>query len=146
MRTLAIVLALIIGLAAPGAAAPPEHTGGPGGNDNPPGQNNGSQAPPGQTKTDKPAGPPGQVKKQPGAGTPAPPDQDAAQDAVEQQQALPLARIVKIAERRTSARVINARMLNVSGHLLYQLTMLDAGGKSWRDYYLADSGRAVVLR
>jgi hypothetical protein len=75
-----------------------------------------------------------------------PPDQDAAQQAVERLEALPLAKIVKIAERRAVGKVINARLLRVSGVLLYQLTRLDDGGKSWRDYYNAATGNPVLVR
>jgi len=71
-------------------------------------------------------------------------DQDAAQQAVRRHEAMPLARIIGIAERRTPARVINARLLRVSGVLLYQLTLLDKDGRSWRDYYAAASGNPVM--
>jgi hypothetical protein len=72
-------------------------------------------------------------------------DKDAAQQAVQQNEALPLSRIIVIAEKQTEGRVINARLLRVSGVLLYQLTILNGEGRSWRKYYSAASGNPVVL-
>lgn len=74
-----------------------------------------------------------------------PSDQDAAQRAVQRREALPLSKIIGIAQKQTEGRVINARLLRVSGVLLYQLTILDGEGRSWRDYYSAASGNPVVL-
>lgn len=117
-------------------------------------------APPGKPTDDKPT-PPGKAKETgepagPGKAKPPPPgqtsttgkgkpkpDQDAAQDAVQADQALPLVEIVKIAKSLKEGRVVNARLLRVNGVLLYQLTMLDESGHSWRDYYLARSGNPV---
>jgi hypothetical protein len=146
MRTLAILLAaLTIGFAMPSAAAPPPHaSGGANGADNGGG---GGGAPPAaspaaQEQAKKDGVPPDRAKK---AGH-GPPDQDAAHSAVLRLEALPLAKIIKIAERRMAGRVINARLLRVSGVLLYQLTRLDEVGRSWRDYYNAATGNPVVLR
>jgi hypothetical protein len=171
-----LLAALAFGLVAPALAAPPDHAGGPGGNpagpgptappspEPPPTPSSPATSPPptspGQAKKDgAPEGqgkakpgkavnePPGQAKKSQNANRPAAPtDQNEAQQAVENEQALPLAQIIKIAERRTPGRVINARMLTVSGVLLYQVTLLDDDGRSWRNYYLAKSGNPVVLR
>lgn len=116
-------------------------------------------APQGKAKEDKPT-PPGKAKDStgpgndsatpPGQGTSGgkskpKPDQDAAQDAVETEQALPLVEIVKIAKSLNDGRVVNARLLRINGVLLYQLTMLDESGRSWRDYYLARSGNPVSM-
>jgi uncharacterized membrane protein YkoI len=110
--------------------------------------------PPGQAKKDdEPAKPPkkdpdpsGQEKKAGKSSSAVPPDQDVAQSAVERLEALPLAKIIKVAEGRTAGKVINARLLRVSGVLLYQLTRLDDKGRTWRDYYNAATGNPVVLR
>jgi len=74
-----------------------------------------------------------------------PKDQNEAQKAVEERRALPLAKIIKIAERRDKGTVINARLVRVSGVLLYQLTLLNDAGRSWRVYYHAQRGNPVVL-
>ena len=103
-------------------------------------------------KPDKPpkADPPKQAKK----GDPTPkttpkkplvPDQDAAQKAVALKQALPLAKIIAIAATHSAGRVINARLVQINSVLLYQLTLLDEAGRSWREYYHASSGNPVVL-
>lgn len=131
MRPLAIFLAaLVMALSPPAVLAKP---------DTPPGQ----AAKPGQ------ADPPGQAKKEdkpepPGQGSAA--DQDEAQRAVETHEALPLARIVAVAETRSAGHVINARLVRVDGVLLYQLTLLDEDGRSWREYYHARTGHPVVIR
>ena len=153
MKRLTLILtAPLIALALPGMAAPPEHAGGPGGNPSPPGQaaeSGPSVAPSPPAQGGSGSSPPGQGEAggQPGArddpGVPS--DQDAAQRAVQRREALPLSKIIGIAERQTEGRVINARLLRVSGVLLYQLTILDGDGRSWRDYYLAASGNPVVL-
>jgi len=177
MRTPAILLmALAVGLALPGLAAPPHANGngsgqgappqaaeppspprqgpptGPGGaaaKDGPSpaqlprGSANSDDAPDKAKKDPKPAGPSTPPAK---PSTPPAGDQDEAQQAVQEQAALPLAKIIKIAEGRQVGRVINARLLRVSGVLLYQLTRLDDGGNSWRDYYNAATGNPVVLR
>lgn len=114
----------------------------------PPGQTKKTNESPDQAKThdvrpdqERKAG-----KSGPAGGAAATPDQDAAQSAVERLEALPLAKIIKVAEGRRAGKVINARLLRVSGVLLYQLTRLDDKGKSWRDYYNAATGNPVVLR
>ncbi len=90
---------------------------------------------------------PGQTQAQPRKAQPAgpPQEQNKALDAVQKGEALPLARIVQIAEGLSGARVINARLLTVRNVLLYKLTMLNETGYSWRDYYYARTGNRVVL-
>ena len=155
MKRLTLILtAPLIALALPGMAAPPEHAGGPGGNPSPPGQaaeSGASPSPSAPAQSGSGSPPSAQAGKkagqQPGAsgdqGVPS--DQDAAQRAVQRREALPLSKIIGIARKQTAGRVINARLLRVSGVLLYQLTILDGEGRSWRDYYLAASGNPVVL-
>ena len=72
----------------------------------------------------------------------------AAREAstVASREALPLARIITIAETGTTGRVINARLTRVDGTLLYQLTFLDDSGRSWREYFYARTGNPVVIR
>lgn len=125
-----MLAAVVIGLGSVGIAAPPDHAGGPGGN---------SGASPAQAASSGP--PTGYPASKPGASS----DQDAAQRAVLRHEALPLSKIIGIAEKLTEGRVINARLLRVSGVLLYQLTVLNSEGRSWRDYYSAASGNPVVL-
>ena len=68
-----------------------------------------------------------------------------AQRAVDAREALPLARIVAVAETRSTGRVINARLLRANGVLLYALTLLDDAGRSWREYYYARTGNPVAI-
>jgi hypothetical protein len=165
MRTLAILLAtLAITLSPPAALAKTDKT--------PPGQVDEADKPdpPGQAKPDKPDPPgqvkngdkpeppghvkhdepPGQVKKGGDAPNLTPPgtandEIDEAQRAVERHEALPLAKIISIAEAGTTGRVINARLVRIDSTLLYQLTFLDDAGLSWRAYYYARSGNPVNI-
>lgn len=80
----------------------------------------------------------------PGAAASSPVDQDEALRAVERGEAVPLSQIVTIAEGRPQGgHVVNARLVRIEDFLLYQLTMLDDTGRSWRDYYYARSGNPV---
>jgi uncharacterized membrane protein YkoI len=72
-------------------------------------------------------------------------DQDEALRAVEAREALPLAWIVAIAEATAGVHVVNARLVRIDNVLLYQLTLLNDEGRSWRAYYLARSGNPVAL-
>lgn len=103
----------------------------------PPGQEKNKQTPPGQDKADGDV-PPGQ-QHHPQA------EQDEAQAAVESNDALPLARIVEIAQVSKAGRVIDAKLVRIDGFLLYELTMLDDDGRSWRDYYYARTGNPVTI-
>lgn len=149
MRPLAILLAALVMALSPPAvlAAKPDKT--------PPGQAADKAEPPGQAnRGDKPE-PPGQAgdgPNPPGPDGNGPPgqgetatEQDDAQRAVERHEALPLARIVAVAETRSDGHVINARLVRIDGVLLYQLTLLDDGGRSWREYYYARTGNPVVI-
>ena len=144
MRALAIVLAaLVMALSAPAVLAK---------SGTPPGQAKKAEKsePPGQAKKDDKPEPPGRAKSGQGPDGNGPPgrqtEQDDAQQAVRAHEALPLARIVAVAEGRSSGHVINAKLVRVDGVLLYQLTMLDEGGRSWREYYYARTGNPVVIR
>ncbi len=120
---------------AKGKANPP----GPDGN-GPPGQAGGGPNPPGPDGN----GPPGQTGPEDGGGSAS--DQNAAQQAVEAKEALPLTRIMSIAQTRSAGgHVINARLVRIDGVLLYQLTMLDDDGRSWREYYYARTGNPVII-
>lgn len=162
MRALAIVLgALVIVLSAPvlakseKAASPPHSASNGGGNS---GRANGDKPdPPGQAKKDEtPAvnnghGSNGGTPPTQGSAPSVPPGQamaneaDEAQRAVEAREALPLARIVAVAETRSTGRVINARLVRVDGVLLYALTLLDDAGRSWREYYHASTGNPMAI-
>lgn len=165
MRPIAILLAaLVMALTPPAVLAKTDKT--------PPGQaaKAANPEPPGQARQDDKQEPPGQGGSGPnppgpdGAGPPGPDgngppgpdgdgppgqsmatDQDDAQRAVERHEALPLARIVAVAETRSDGHVINARLVRIEGVLLYQLTMLDDTGRSWREYYDARTGNPVVI-
>ena len=67
-----------------------------------------------------------------------------AQRAVETHQALPLARIVAVAATRSEGRVVNAKLMRIDDTLLYELTLLDETGRSWREYYYARTGNPVI--
>lgn len=77
--------------------------------------------------------------------TPLSDDQDEALRAVEAHEALPLARIVAIAEATAGVHVVDARLVRIDNVLLYQLTLLNDDGRSWRAYYLARSGNPVAI-
>jgi uncharacterized membrane protein YkoI len=159
MKTLAIILATFaIALSPPAALAKTDKTP-PGQEDKgdkpePPGQTQQTTKPepPGQVKNgDKPE-PPGQMKNGdtgPGIGaTPYGSTNDEigeAQRAVERHEALPLAKIITIAEAGTTGRVINARLVRVDATLLYQLTFLDDAGRSWRAFFYARTGNPVTI-
>jgi hypothetical protein len=127
----------------------------PGQGDTPPGQQN---TPPGQSGTPQGQGgtppgqggtPPGQAKKDgdvPPGQQHALTEQDEAQALVESKDALPLTRIVEIAQGIKTGRVIDAKLVHVDGFLLYELTMLDESGRSWRDYFYARTGNPVIIR
>jgi uncharacterized membrane protein YkoI len=70
-------------------------------------------------------------------------DQNGALDAVKSGQALPLSEIIALAQRAWGGRVIDAKLVQARGNLLYRLTMLDDGGVSRRVYYQARTGQAV---
>ncbi|RYE08771.1 MAG: hypothetical protein EOP22_12190 [Hyphomicrobiales bacterium] len=143
------LMALVLALVAPPALAKSEKAAQPqaGAPGTPPGQAKADTPPPGQAKKDddKPL-PPGQAKKlEPPPPPAAASDPEAARLLVLTQEALPLARIVAAAEARTNGHVINARLVRLKDALLYQLTMLNDDGRSWRDYYDAATGEPVVL-
>ena len=109
------------------------------------------KTPPGLVANSDKPDPPGQTKNN--DGSEAIPDDPStaeevteAQRAVASREALPLARIITIAETGTTGRVINARLTRVDGTLLYQLTFLDDSGRSWREYFYARTGNPVVIR
>jgi uncharacterized membrane protein YkoI len=148
MRTLAILMAaLVMALgpqvalaksdkSPPGQAARAEDSDSPGQSgqtdSSGSGKSQNKPEPPGQAK--KPDGPPGQAV-----------EFTDAQRAVETNQALPLARIVAVAATRSDGRVVNAKLIQIDNVLLYELTMLDETGRSWRDYYYARTGNPVII-
>jgi hypothetical protein len=109
---------------------PPEQGG------TPPGQDKDKATPPGQDNKDGDV-PPGQLRRLT--------EQDEAQALVESHDALPLTRIVEIAQGMKTGRVIDAKLVHIDGFLLYELTMLDDAGHSWRDYYYARTGNPVII-
>jgi hypothetical protein len=98
--------------------------------------------PPGKSGAD---GPPGQSDNPPTPDKPPPAalEQDEALRVVEQREALPLAQIVALAETRTGAHVVDARLMRVDGVLLYRLILLSDVGRSWRLYLDARTGTVV---
>ena len=100
--------------------------------------------PPGQARQDDKPDAPGHAKAPAGKFSTA--DELAqAQRAVQANGALPLARIISIAEALTTGHVINVRLTTISDLLLYQLTFLDDRGRSWREYFNARTGKPVVI-
>lgn len=120
-----------------GSTPPGQGSTPPGQLNTPPGQDKDKSTPPGQDKKDGDT-PPGQLKRLT--------EQDEAQAAVESKDALPLAKIVEIAQGINAGRVIDAKLVHIDGFLLYELTMLDDAGRSWRDYYYARTGNPVIIR
>ena len=162
MRPLAILLTALLMVLSPAAVLAKSGT-------TPPGQATKSDKaePPGQAKSEdkpepprgpNPPGPDGNGPPGPDGNGPPGPDgngppgqnksaeQDDAQQAVENREALPLAKIVAVAEGRSTGHVINAKLVRVDGVLLYRLTLLDESGRSWREYYYARTGNPVIIR
>ncbi len=73
-------------------------------------------------------------------------DQNNALEAVKSGKAMPLSDIVARAEAKWGGRVIDAKLVQAKGVLVYRLTMLSDAGLSRRVYYEALSGRPVGLR
>ena len=165
MRNLAILLAVLAVALSPAVAQAKNDKTPPGqvetaDKPDPPGQTKQSDKPdppgqtkpdtPGQTKQDDKPEPPGLTRNTDTPGTtPALPstadELAAAQRAVEAREALPLAKIITIAQARTTGHVIDARLTKVKDTLLYQLTFLDDAGRSWREYFYARTGNPVII-
>lgn len=112
----------------------------------PPGPAKKDDEPPGPAKDNVP---PGQAK---GHDEPAGPaasfddiELDIVRRAVENNEALPLAQLVRIVEAKSTGRVIDAQLLTIQGVLLYRLTLLDEAGRTWREYFVARTGNPVKL-
>ena len=41
--------------------------------------------------------------------------------------------------------MVNAKLLQIDDTLLYELTLLDETGRSWREYYYARTGNPVII-
>ena len=78
--------------------------------------------------------PPG---RPPGDNGPLPLEQDEALHAVQSAAALPLDRIVAAARHLTDGRIVDARLTNAGGALLYRLTVLEASGEVRAFYFYA---------
>jgi hypothetical protein len=78
----------------------------------------------------------------PGGGPPDK-DQDAALDAVESGEAVPLENILSEVERNSGGEVLDAHQMLVRGFLLYEIKVLEPGGRVKDLYYYAKSGRPV---
>ncbi len=117
---------------------------GPGSNNGQgPGSNNGNgpgNLPPVVTPPAPPSppAPPGHVAHPKG-----PVDQDAALEAVERREALPLETIRGIAEKATGARVIDASLVRSGRFLIYRLTTVDSAGLVSRSFWYARTGKPV---
>jgi hypothetical protein len=81
----------------------------------------------------------------PHTGTPAAAstDQDAALDAVENGEAVPLATIVSDVKQTSGGEVLDAHQVTARGFLLYEIKVLEPGGRVKNVYYYAKSGRPV---
>jgi ferric-dicitrate binding protein FerR (iron transport regulator) len=70
-------------------------------------------------------------------------EQEVALDAVRSARALPLDQIVVAARRHTSGEIIDARLIELRGFLLYELKVIEAGGDVADLYFYARSGEIV---
>lgn len=140
MRVALILTALLFGPAVSAAAAPPDHSNarsGTAASGN--GEQSDNAASSGKPDTSNRPSPSDRL------GANAPTDQGEALAAVKSGKALPLSRILDIARQDGLGRVINARLVNLRGVVLYELTILDDGGYRRRAYYFARTGlRATV--
>ena len=73
-------------------------------------------------------------------------DQQSALDVVRSARAMPLEAIVNIVRKSAPGELIDAKLIEVSGTLIYEIRLLETGGKVERLYYYARSGRRVVPR
>jgi uncharacterized membrane protein YkoI len=156
MRLLAIItVALVLALCPPVLAKSDKaQNAAPGQSEN--GKTGDKPDPPGQVKKDEPgsgqegasslASPPAAAKPPGSAKGLISIELDEVQRAVRSREALPLARIIAVAEERATGHVINAKLVRIDGTLLYQLTLLSETGQSWREYYYARTGNPVVIR
>ena len=72
-------------------------------------------------------------------------EQELALDAVRSARALPLDQIVAAARHHTSGEVIDARLIEVRGFLLYELKVIEPGGDVADLYFYARSGEIVRI-
>jgi uncharacterized membrane protein YkoI len=153
--TLVPLIALLM-LGTPTAFAAPDHA-----NDDKgtlvagakaPGASDSFPKPDNADKRDKPGKPgkPDKPDKEPKKGGPAGPparpvvlDQEKALDAVARGEALPLTRIITLAEAANGGRVIDAKLMHIQGILVYRLTLLSNGGVARRLFYYARSGNPI---
>lgn len=70
-------------------------------------------------------------------------EQELALDAVRSARALPLDQIVAAARHHTSGEVIDARLIELRGFLLYELKVIEPGGDVADLYFYARSGKIV---
>lgn len=70
-------------------------------------------------------------------------EQELALDAVRSARALPLDQILAAARRHTSGDIIDARLVELRGFLLYELKVIEAGGDVADLYFYARSGEIV---
>lgn len=70
-------------------------------------------------------------------------EQELALDAVRSARALPLDQIVAAARHHTSGEVIDARLIELRGFLLYELKVIEPGGDVADFYFYARSGKIV---
>lgn len=70
-------------------------------------------------------------------------EQELALDAVRSARALPLDQIVAAARHHTSGEVIDARLIELRGFLLYELKVIEPGGDVANLYFYARSGEIV---
>lgn len=70
-------------------------------------------------------------------------EQELALDAVRSARALPLDQILAAARRHTSGEIIDARLIELRGFLLYELKVIEAGGDVADLYFYARSGEIV---
>ncbi len=70
-------------------------------------------------------------------------DQDSALDAVRTHRALPFERIAEAVQQESAGRIIDARLVELRGFLLYEVKVIEASGMVTNLYYYAKSGLPV---
>ena len=70
-------------------------------------------------------------------------DHEAAYELAREGRILPLERILEQQRRDRPGRVLEVELEQEDGRLVYELELLDAGGRVWEIYYDAVSGKLL---
>jgi hypothetical protein len=72
--------------------------------------------------------------------------QDEALDAVANRRAMPLDKVMVIAQLATTGEIIDAALVDINGFLLYVFKVLETSGDVSQLYFYARSGQMVEIR